>query len=165
MEVLYPQLTFDLQRDAFYVWLRWVAMERPLSPLDPPNQGIRVEVQLNRNAILGPTIVTRQELSEPLFLRTQQERTRNVLRAAARKGLIDLQLIVHGSVAHAPYAAIYHVRDAGLEAISRGPLVGTPLIQLQPSTPPDRWHVAGQVSLRLGLTLVGHRVRLEVLRG
>jgi hypothetical protein len=164
VEVIYPQLHFDLGRDAFVVWLRWVAMEKPPSPDFPRNQGIRFEVQINRNTILGPTIVARRDLEESLYLTTARERTREVLLAAEKKASIDVQLIIHGSIANAPFAALYHLRDAKLDSLSRGPVQGTPLLQLAPSTPGDQWHVAGQVNARYALKLSGQRVRLTVLR-
>jgi len=67
----YPTLPFDLRRDCFVVWLRWVAMEDPPSPDDPPGQGIRIELQLNRNPVVGPTIVYRRDLDAPVYLREQ----------------------------------------------------------------------------------------------
>lgn len=161
---LYPTLRFDLGRDSFVVWLRWVAMEEPPSPDDPPGQGIRVELQLNRNAVLGPTIVYRRDLDEPVYLRANTARTREVLRsAAARGGMLDVQLIIHGSVANAPYAALYQLRDYEGEAISTLPIQATPLLQVQPSTPGDRWHVAGQASLRVRVEIEGSQLHLRVL--
>lgn len=160
MEVVYPRLSFDLDRDAFVVWLRWVSLERPPSPEAPPSQGIRVELQLNRNAVLGPTIAYRRELEPaPRLYRVPKSRCAEVLRVAARRGLLDVQLIIHGSIANAPYAALYHVRDDDAELTE---LPGTPLLQVQPSTPGDRWHVAGQANLRVQLELV-ERKRLRVL--
>ncbi len=161
VELAYPQLRFDLDRDAFAVWLRWVSMERPPSPDDPPNQGIRVELQLNRNTVLGPTIALRRDLeAAPIFLRAQRLRCAEALRAARRRGLLDVQLIIHGSIANAPYAALFHLRDDDGAPISA--LEGTPLLQIQPSTPGDRWHVAGQCNLRVHLELIERR-RLSVL--
>ena len=162
--VRYPTLRFDLHHDCFVVWLRWVSLEQPASPDEPPNQGIRVELQLNRNPVLGPTILYRRDLDAPVYLRANSARTREVLRtAAARSGVVDIQLIIHGSVANAPYAALYQLSDYQGEAIATQPIEATPLVQLQPSTPGDRWHVAGQVSLRVNLELVGDHVRLNVL--
>src|SRR5688572_17675245 len=54
--LVYPTLRVDPERDAFVVWVRWVSFERPPSPEDPPAQGVRVELMLNRNSVLGPTI-------------------------------------------------------------------------------------------------------------
>jgi hypothetical protein len=170
----YPTLRFDLRHDCFVVWLRWVAMERPPSPHDPPGQGIRVELLLNRNSVLGPTIVYRRDLDVPVYLRANAARTREVLRAAApppgaaarasgRAGVLDLQLVIHGSIANAPYAALYQVGDYEGEAISTTPLDATPLLQLQPSTPGDRWHVAGQANLRVELELLGNPIHLKVV--
>ncbi|KIG15260.1 hypothetical protein DB30_05804 [Enhygromyxa salina] len=161
---LYPTLTFDLARDTFVVWLRWVAMEQPASPEDPPGQGIRVELQLNRNPVLGPTIVYRRDLSAAVYLRANAGRTRQVLRAAAgRAGIVDVQLVIHGSIANAPYAALYQLRDYDGEAISTAAVAATPLLQLQPSTPGDQWHVAGQANLRVMLKLDGDPLHLNVL--
>ncbi|WP_106393692.1 hypothetical protein [Enhygromyxa salina] len=160
----YPTLRFDLERDSFVVWLRWVSMERPPSPDAPPSQGIRVELQLNRNPVLGPTILYRRDLDAPVYLRANGARTRDVLRrAAGRGGFVDVQLVIHGSVANAPYAALYLVRDYEGEAISTTALAATPLLQLQPSTPGDQWHVAAQANLRVAIELEGARVHLEVL--
>lgn len=160
----YPTLPFDLGRDSFVVWLRWVAMEQPPSPEQPPGQGIRVELQLNRNAVLGPTIVYRRDLAEPVYLRANGGRTREILRAAAGgAGLLDLTLIIHGSVANAPYAALYLLSDYEGQAISTLPIGATPLLQMQPSTPGDRWHVAGQVNLRTRLQLESSALHLRVL--
>ena len=55
-----------------------------------------------------------------------------------------MQLVIHGSVANAPYAALYLVQDYEAEAISTAAVSGTPLLQLQPSTPGHQWHVAAQ---------------------
>lgn len=161
----YPSLSFDLAHDCFVVWLRWVAMEQPPSPADPPGQGIRVELQLNRNPVLGPTIIYRRDLDEaPVYLRANLARTREVLRRAAKgTKLLDIQLVIHGSVANAPYAALYLLRDYDGEAISTLPVKATPLLQLQPSTPGDRWHVAGQANLRASLELEGADLHLRVL--
>jgi len=148
------------------MWLRWVAMEQPPSPDDPPGQGVRVELLINRNPVLGPTIVYRRDLADPVYLRANGARTREILRtAAARAGLLDIQLVIHGSVANAPYAALYQLSDYAGEAISAAPVAGTPLLQLQPSTPADHWHVAAQANLRVNLELVGaDQVHLKVIR-
>jgi len=161
----YPTLVFDLDADSFVVWLRWVSLERPPSPEQPPSQGIRVELQLNRNPVLGPTIVYRRDLDDaPVYLRANGARTREILRAAAGgSSLLDIQLIIHGSIANAPYAALYLLRDYEGEAISTAPIEATPLLQVQPSTPADRWHVAGQANLRVGLELDGPSMHLPVL--
>lgn len=164
VEVVYPRLSFDLDRDAFVVWLRWVSLERPPSPEDPPAQGIRVELQLNRNTVLGPTIAYRRELEvAPRLYRVPRGRCAEVLRVASRRGLLDVQLIIHGSIANAPYAALYQLRDYEGEAISTLPVQATPLLQVQPSTPGDRWHVAGQASLRVHVELEGSQLHLRVL--
>jgi hypothetical protein len=161
----YPTLRFDLGRDSFVVWLRWVSMERPPSPADPPSQGIRVELLLNRNPVLGPTIVYRRDLEQPVYLRANGGRTREVLQAVAEgSGLLDVQLVIHGSIANAPYAALYLLSDYEREAISTLPLAATPLLQLQPSTPGDQWHVAGQANLRTTLELERSQLHLRVLK-
>jgi hypothetical protein len=161
---VYPTLPFDLAHDCFVVWLRWVAMEQPPSPDDPPGQGIRVELQLNRNPVIGPTIVYRRDLDAGVYLRANGGRTRQVLRAAAgRGGIVDLQLVIHGSIANAPFAALYQLRDYDGEAISTAAVSATPLLQLQPSTPGDQWHVAGQANLRVVVKLEGDNLRLNVL--
>lgn len=160
----YPKLTFDLNRDTFVVWLRWVAREKPPSPEQPPSQGIRVELQLNRNPVLGPTIVYRRDLSQPVYLRANTARCREVMRAAETgKGIVDLQLIIHGSIANAPYAALYQVQDYAGEAIDTAKIEATPLLQLQPSTPADQWQVAAQANLRAKLELEGSNMHLRVL--
>lgn len=163
----FPTLTFDLSEDCFVVWLRWVAMEKPPSPDEPPGQGTRVELLLNRNSVLGPTIVYRRDLDEnPVYLRANMARCREVVRAAGatEAGALDIQLVIHGSVANAPYAALYHLRDYAGEAIDTAPVKATPLLQLQPSTPGDRWHVAGQANLRVRVETTGAPVHLKVLR-
>jgi hypothetical protein len=160
----YPTLRFDLHHDCFVVWLRWISLERPASPNEPPNQGIRVELLINRNPVLGPTILYRRDLEAPVYLRANAARTREILRSAAvRSGVLDIQLVIHGSIANAPYAALYQLGDYQGEAIATERVEATPLLQLQPSTPGDRWHVAGQVSLRVNLELVGAHVRLNVV--
>lgn len=155
MELVYPRLRFDLARDSFVVWVRWVSMETPPSPDVPPGQGVRVELLLNRNTVLGPTIVYRRDLDQPVYLRANNARTAQILNSAQTRGWLDLTLVIHGSVANAPYAAVYQVRDYEGQAIDTGELRGTPLVQVQPSTPGDRWHVAGQANLRTQLELVG----------
>lgn len=160
----YPSLRFDLGRDSFVVWLRWVSLEQPPSPADPPNQGIRVELQVNRNTVLGPTIVYRRDLEQAVYLRANGARTREVLRTVSERGLVDLTLIIHGSIANAPFAALYQLRDYEGEAISTEPIRATPLLQLQPSTPGDRWHVAGQASVRVQVEVSGGLHRLAVIR-
>jgi len=166
VERVYPNLQLDLTRDCFVVWVRWVAMEKPLSPEDPPAQGVRVELLLNRNSVLGPTIVYRRDLETPVYLRTQATRTAEVLRAAAQhNGIVDMTLIIHGSVANAPYAAVYVVRDYLGQAVDTQAIGGTPLLQFQPSTPGDQWHVAGQANLRIRVGLEGDpRRHLKVIR-
>jgi hypothetical protein len=164
VEAIFPTLRFDLARDAFVVWVRWVSMERPPSPEEPPAQGIRVELLLNRNAVLGPTIVYRKDLEVPVLLRANRARTVEVLAGARDKALLDLQLVIHGSIANAPYTAVHHLRDYEGEAIETQAIAATPLLQLQPSTPGDRWHVAGQASARYRLELVGRPTRLRVIR-
>lgn len=170
VQLVYPRLSIDLEQDSFVVWVRWVSNEQPLSPAEPPSQGVRVELLLNRNSVLGPTIVYRRDLASPVFLRANQLRVAEVLRAAARgPARLDIQLVIHGSIAHAPYAALYLVRDesageSAAESIGAAELPGTPLLQVQPSTPADRWHVAGQANLRVTLELEGLRRHLTVLR-
>jgi hypothetical protein len=166
VQLVYPRLGLDLERDSFVVWVRWVSSEQPPSPDEPPAQGVRVELLLNRNSVLGPTIVYRRDLAAPVFLRANHLRVAEVLRAAVRgPGRLDVQLVIHGSIAHAPYAALYLVRDEQTgESIGAAELPGTPLLQVQPSTPADRWHVAGQANLRVTLELEGARRHLTVLR-
>lgn len=164
MEVIYPYVAFDLGRDAFVVWLRWVSLESPPSPESPSSQGIRVELKINRNTVLGPTIIFRCDLGVPLYLRANRLRTIQALEAA-RGGQLDLQLIIHGSVANAPFAALYLVREYEGEAIETAVIEATPLLQLQPSTPGDRWHVAAQANLRLRVETCGRSPRrLSVIR-
>ena len=163
MEPVYPTLRFDLGRDTFVVWVRWVSMEKPPSPEDPPAQGIRLELKLNQNSVLGPLIVYRRDLDTPVYLRANRARVVEVLKAAEAKAIIDLQLVIHGSVANAPYAALYQLRDYEGESIETAEVRATPLLQVQPSTPADRWHVAGQANLRVGLSLTGKPTRLRVL--
>lgn len=163
MEVSYPTLRYHLERDAFVVWVRWVSMEKPPSPEDPPAQGIRVELMINRNSVLGPTIVYRRDLEVPVYLRANAVRTAQVLRSAQARGHVDIQLVIHGSIANAPFAALYLVRDYAGEAIETAKIPATPLLQLQPSTPGDQWHVAAQANLRASLELEGRPMKLKVL--
>ncbi len=164
VQLVYPQLRVELPRDSLVVWVRWVSSEDPPSPHEPAAQGVRVELLLNRNSVLGPTIVYRRELAAPVFLRANRLRVAEVLRAASRgPGRLDLQLVIHGSIAHAPWAALFLVRDDDGDALGGGELPGTPLLQLQPSTPADRWHVAAQASLRVQLELHDARRHLTVL--
>ncbi len=164
MEVIYPSVAFDLGRDAFVVWLRWVSLESPASPESPASQGIRVELKINRNTVLGPTIIFRRDLGVPLYLRANRLRTVEVLETAPA-GHIDLQLIIHGSIANAPFAALYLIREYDGEAIETEAIEATPLLQLQPSTPGDRWHVAAQANLRLCIETCGRSPRrLSVIR-
>lgn len=163
VERVYPTLSFDLGRDVFVVWVRWVSLETPPSPEEPRAQGIRVELLLNRNSVLGPTILYRRDLGAPVYLKANRVRTAQILESAG--GRLDLQLVIHGSIANAPYVALHHLRGYEGEAIDTRPIDGTPLLQLQPSTPPDRWQVAAQANLRVHLELVGRaRHRLPVLR-
>lgn len=165
MEVNYPLLQFDLRRDDFVVWLRWVALDRPATAVEPTAQGMRVELQLNRNTVLGPTIVYRRELeAAPVYLRSNRGRVIEVLRAASGRGLVDVQLIIHGSIANAPYAALFHLSDYEGEPIDTRVVEATPMLQVQPSTPADRWHVAGQANLRARLELSGSPLHLTVVR-
>ncbi len=164
MEPRYPELVFDLERDAFVLWLRWVSMETPPSPEDPPSQGMRVELQLNRNPVFGPTIVSRAQLETPLHMRCNGARVREVLRRAGEGGILDLTLIIHGSIANAPYVAVHQLRDYEGEAIDTQAVRATPLLQIQPSTPGDRWHVAGQANARFRLRLENDAVHLHVVR-
>ena len=150
VQLVYPRLSIDLERDSFVVWVRWVSGE----------------LLLTRNSVLGPTIVYRRDLAAPVFLRANHLRVAEVLRAAARgPARLDVQLVIHGSIAHAPYAALYLVRgEQASESIGAAELPGTPLLQVQPSTPADRWHVAGQANLRVMLELEGERRHLTILR-
>lgn len=163
MEVSYPTLRYHLERDAFVVWVRWVSMETPPTPEEPPSQGIRVELMINRNSVLGPTIVYRRDLETPVYLRANAVRTAQVLRTAQARGHVDVQLVIHGSIANAPFAALYLVRDYDGEAIDATEIPATPLLQLQPSTPGDQWHVAAQANLRANLELEGRPMKLKVL--
>jgi len=164
VEVVYPRLAFDLSRDVFVVWLRWVSREDPPSPADPPSQGIRVELKINRNPVLGPTIVFRRDLDAPIYLRANRLRTVQVLEGlGSRRGSVDLQLVIHGSIANAPFAALYLLRDYEGEAIDTAVVPATPLLQLQPSTPGDRWQVAAQANVRVSMEIEGnapHRLRV-----
>lgn len=166
MPLVYPTLRFDPERDVFALWVRWVSFEAPASPDSPPAQGVRVELMLNRNTVLGPTIVYRRDLAAPVYLQAARVRVGEVLRTAARTtGRVDVQVVIHGSVAHAPWAGLYVVRDPESDAtIGGGELPGTPLLQVQPSTPADRWHVAGQANLRVALELEGEHRHLRVLQ-
>ena len=164
VQLVYPRLAVSPQRDSFLVWLRWTSSEQPPAPDHPPAQGLRVELLLNRNSVLGPTIVYRRELAAPVYLRANRLRVAEVLRAARHAARLDIQLVIHGSIAHAPYAALFLIRDHQGDAIGGGDLPGTPLLQLQPSTPADRWHVAGQANLRVQLELDDPRHHLAVLR-
>jgi hypothetical protein len=159
----YPKLRFDLDHDCFVVWLRWVSLEQPPSPEQPPAQGIRVELQLNRNPVLGPTIAYRRDLATPVYLRANLARTREVLRQASARGFVDVQLIIHGSIANAPFVALYQLADYEGEAIESAAIPATPLLQLQPSTPGDHWHVAAQANLRAELELCGN-LHLRVIK-
>lgn len=164
MALRYPKIEVDLERDVFAVWLRWVSMESPPSPEDPPGQGIRVELCLNANPVLGPTIVYRRDLAEPVSLLAHRVRAAEVLRAAEEKARLDVQLTIHGSVANAPWAGLFLIRDHEGDNIQSSPLPGTPILQVQPSTPGDRWHVAGQAHARFVLALTGKQRRLRVVR-
>mgnify|MGYP000196210138 CR=1 FL=1 len=164
MSLVYPTLRVDPERDAFVVWVRWVSFEAPASPDSPPAQGVRVELMLSRNTVLGPTIVYRRDLDAPVFLQAARVRVGEVLRSVAHAGRLDIQLVIHGSIAHAPWAGLYIVREPSGEALGSGELPGTPLLQVQPSTPADRWHVAGQANLRVALELEGEHRHLRVLR-
>ena len=165
MEVIYPRLEFDLGHDDFVVWCRWVSLEQPPSPSTPASQGMRVELQLNKNPVLGPTIVYRRELEQaPVYLRSNRQRVTEVLRRASARGIVDVQLIIHGSIANAPYAALFHMRDYDGESIDTRTIESTPMLQVQPSTPGDRWHVAGQANVRVRLELYGSPLHLTVVR-
>jgi len=163
-QALYPLLRFDPDRDHFVVWVRWVSMEMPPSPESPPRQGLRGELTLDGNPVFGPTILWRKALTTPVYVTAHTLRTRAVVKAAARKGFMDIQLTIHGSVANAPYLALYHVRDYAGAAIDTQPIPGTPLMQVQPSTPGDRWHVAGQACVRVRVELEGENRALPVFQ-
>jgi hypothetical protein len=163
-QVLYPVLRFDPDRDQLVVWVRWVSMESPPSPESPPRQGLRGELKLDGNPVFGPTILWRKDLATPVYVTANTLRTRAVVKAAARKGVLDIQLTIHGSIANAPYLALYHVRDYPGAAIDTQPIQGTPLLQVQPSTPGDQWHVAGQASLRVRVELEGESRSLPVFQ-
>ena len=69
---------------------------------------------LNRNTVLGPTILYRRDLEHaPVYLRANRARTADILRNVRPGGTLDIQLVIHGSVANAPYAALHVVRDYG----------------------------------------------------
>ena len=168
MKVCYPQLDFDLARDSFVIWLRWVTMpisekSRDSSASLRDHQGIRVELQINCNPVFGPTILERDQLAPPLYMRANAERSRQILSSAESRGVVDLQLIIHGSIANAPYAALYHVRDYQGGAIETEEIEATPLLQIQPSVPGDQWQVAGQANLRVRIKLIGSKRRLLVV--
>jgi hypothetical protein len=164
VELSYPLLRFDAQRDCFVVWLRWVSLEDAPTADAPLDQGIRVELMLNRNTVLGPTIVRRSELEgTPVYLRANVGRTRQILRSLVGRRSLDLGLIIHGSVANAPYAALYQCRDYAGESIDTAPIEGTPLIQLQPSTPADRWQVAAHANLRVEVEWLNDPRHLNVV--
>lgn len=155
MEVRFPNLSFDLQRDRFVVWVRWVSRESPHTPEHPPQQGVRVELRLNQNPVLGPTILWRADLEkQPVYLASNRRRTQQVL-AKADGHPLDIQLVIHGSVAHAPYAAVYLLRDYTGAAIETDAIKSTPLLQVQPVVPADRWQVGGQANLRVQLSCEG----------
>jgi hypothetical protein len=163
--LVYPTLRVDPERDAFVVWVRWVSFERPPAPETPPAQGVRVELMLNRNSVLGPTITYRRDLDAPVFLLAARARVAEVVRSAARtSGRLDVQLVIHGSIAHAPWAGLFVVRDHSGVAMGPGELPGTPMLQVQPSTPADRWHVAGQANMRVALEIEGEHRHLRVLQ-
>ncbi len=165
VEIRHPLVRFDARHDDFVVWVRWVSLEQPPSPEKPANQGVRVELQLNKNAVLGPTVLWRRDLDRaPVYLRCNRDRVVEVLRAAAVRGTVDIQLIIHGSIANAPYAALFHTTDYDGEAIETRPIEATPMLQVQPSTPADRWHVAAQANVRVAIELVGSSHRLKVVR-
>lgn len=158
-------MRFDLRKDDLVVWVRWVSLEQPPSPEQPPNQGVRVELQLNKNPVLGPTVLWRRDLERAaVYLRCNRARVIEVLRAAEARGTLDVQLIIHGSIANAPYAALFHAVDYDGEAIDTRPIEATPMLQLQPSTPGDRWHVAAQANVRVAIELVGTGHHLKVVR-
>jgi hypothetical protein len=126
---------------------------------------VRVELVLSRNTVLGPTIVYRRDLAAPVYLQAARVRVGEVLRSAAQSGArLDIQLVIHGSIAHAPWAGLFVVRGDAGESIGVSELPGTPLLQVQPSTPADRWHVAGQANMRVTLELEGAHRHLRVLR-
>ncbi len=166
VQVQYPTLKFDLQRDCFVVWLRWVEIDPPTGSVPAPaHRGIRVELMLNRNSVLGPVIVRREELDRPVYLQANRDRTCQILADGVRRGagFLDLQLVIHGSVANAPFAAVYHVQDYSGAALDRESIAATPLLQLQPSIPGDRWQVSAQSNLRVRLEIQGTS-SLRVLR-
>lgn len=159
-------MSVDPERDDFLLWLRWVAMESPPSPEDPPSQGARIEMQMNRRSVYGPTIHPRSSIGEQgVALRV--ERCAWLPIVASRPAHLDLQLVIHGSVANAPYLALYHLRGEVWSedgAMPKASSFGTPLMQIQPSVPSGQWRVAGQANLRVALRLAAPGGHLRVLR-
>lgn len=160
------EMSVDPERDDFLLWLRWVAMETPPSPEDPPRQGARIEMQVNRRSVYGPTIHGRESIGkEGVAIRVQRCAWLPIV--AGRPSHLDLQLVIHGSVANAPYLALYHLRGVDWAedgAMPKASSFGTPLLQVQPSVPAGQWQVAGQANLRVALRMPAPRGQLRVLR-
>lgn len=159
-------LAVDPARDDFVLWLRWVAMESPPTPNDPPDQGVRVQMQINRRSVFGPEIHTRASIPEPgRLLLIDPCAWRGMIATRPAPKYLDLQLTIHGSVANAPYLALFHLRDETRDRLaSLSPQsLGTPLLQLQPSVPAGHWQVAGQVNLRVALRPIAPGGHLRVL--
>lgn len=159
-----PSMSLDLSRDDFLLWIRWVAMESPETPTDPPGQGARVELQMNRRSVFGPQIFSRADLrGRGQWVLLDRCAWTPVLGVAPLCEFLDLQLIIHGSVANAPYLALYHLRAHQAPEHWDAKDLGTPLLQLQPSVPQGHWQVAGQANLRLSLRRIAPVGRLPVL--
>lgn len=162
------ELDLDLDRDAFALWIRWVRLPPPPgvdAVGEPADAGIRAEFQINRQSVWGPKILRTAEIpKQGAYVLVPPTAVSAVLRPKEAPRWIDLQLVIHGSVANAPFLALYLLRDRNPQAALADELQGTPILQLQPSVPGDRWQVAGQANLRLALRLQAPRGRLTVLR-
>lgn len=162
------ELSLDLERDAFALWIRWVSMPLPEgseNDQEPSDPGIRAEFQINRESVWGPKILRKAEIpAQGTYVLVPAAAVSGVLRRSQPPSFVDLQLVIHGSVANAPFLALYLVRDRDPRCALSEELRGTPLLQLQPSVPGDRWQVAGQANLRLALRLEAPRGRLKILR-
>lgn len=157
-------MSLDLERDDFLLWIRWVAMESPKTPNRPAHQGARIEVKMNRRTVFGPTIFDRCDLEDQgRWVLLERCSWMGVLGVRPLCQVLDLQLVIHGSVANAPYLALYHLRAHQVPERWEAKALGTPLLQLQPSVPAGHWQVAGQANLRLALQRIAPQGRLPVL--